>query len=45
MKTFKEYYEQLMEKKMHCWDGYVAKGKKTIKKNGKKKKVNNCVKK
>ena len=43
MNTFKEYYEQLTE--MKCWKGYKAQGKKTIKKNGKKKKVNNCVKK
>jgi len=27
-----------------CWKGYTKKGTKTIKKNGKKKRVNNCVK-
>lgn len=42
MKSFKEYF---LEKAMHCWGGYEAHGKKWIKKNGKKKKVNNCVKK
>lgn len=27
-----------------CWDGFRKQGTKTIKKNGKKKRVNNCVK-
>jgi hypothetical protein len=43
---FKEEAEVVEEKKsLSCWKGYEAKGKKWIKKNGKRKKVNNCVKK
>ena len=43
---FKEEAEIVQEKKsLSCWKGYEAKGKKWIKKNGKRKKVNNCVKK
>ena len=40
LESFKEFFSE-----MKCWDGYEAHGKKWIKKNGKKKKVNNCVKK
>ena len=48
--TFNQLYYQLVEKTTQrldasCWDGYKKQGTKTIKKNGKKKRVNNCVKK
>jgi len=47
--TFNELYYQLVEKTTQrldskCWKGYTKKGTKTIKKDGKKKRVNNCVK-
>jgi len=43
MINFKDFYQQITE--MKCWSGYKKDGYKTIKKNGKKKRVNNCVKK
>ncbi len=46
---FDDQYIRLMESTKQrldssCWDGYTKKGTKTIKKDGKKKRVNNCVK-
>ena len=46
---FDDQYTRLMESTKQrldssCWDGYTKKGTKTIKKDGKKKRVNNCVK-
>lgn len=40
---FDTVYNDLISE-IKCWKGYTAEGKKTIKKNGKKKRVNNCVK-
>ena len=40
MITFKQFYLE-----MKCWGDYTKRGSKWIKKNGKRKKVNNCVKK
>lgn len=47
--TFSQLYYELLEKTTQrldskCWKGYTKKGTKTIKKNGKKTRVNNCVK-
>ena len=49
IQMIKSEFDKLFEKTTQrldasCWDGFRKQGTKTIKKNGKKKRVNNCVK-